>query len=335
MILVTGGTGMVGAHLLLRLTQQGHVVRATHRTNSNLNRVREIFGYFTEDAALLFQKIEWVEADITDLPTLEKAFLGITQVYHCAAYISFKSKDYQKLKSINIQGTAHVVNLCLANNVTHLCHVSSIATLGTPIDGTAAHEESHWNPEEDNNVYAISKYGAEMHVWRGIQEGLKAVIVNPGVILGEGNWNSGSGRIFKKASKGISYYTSGGSGFVDVKDVVQIMTAITDLQISNERYIIVGHNTTYHKLLTLLAEGFSLPVPKRHIGKKTLTWLSYLDGFLSFLFGKKRRLDKRAAHSLSTITEYNASKIVAQLDYSFIPLEKTIQRVTKNYSSSS
>ncbi|MBX2826830.1 MAG: NAD-dependent epimerase/dehydratase family protein [Flavobacteriaceae bacterium] len=335
MILVTGGTGMVGAHLLLRLTQEGQRVRATHRKNSNLSRVQEIFGYFTQDATSLFHSIEWVEADVTDLPALEKAFQGIDHVYHCAAFISFKSKDYQKLKSINIHGTAHIVNLCLNRGVKYLCHVSSIATLGSPLDGETVTEESHWNPEEDNNVYAISKYGAEMHVWRGIQEGLKAVIVNPGVILGEGNWNSGSGRIFKKASKGMKFYTSGGTGFVDVTDVVDCMVALAKKEISNQRYVLVGHNATYEQLLKLLAESFSLPAPKIFMSKSKLKWLSRLDSILSLLPGRNRRLSKDAVDSLSSVTEFSSAKISEEIGCSFVHLEESIARVAKNYSSSS
>ncbi|MDC8002787.1 NAD-dependent epimerase/dehydratase family protein [Aureisphaera galaxeae] len=335
MILVTGGTGMVGAHLLLQLTQNGQKVRATHRKDSNLKRVEEIFAYFTPEASQLFKTIEWVVADITDLPAMEIAFQGVTQVFHCAAYISFRTHDYQKLKSINNNGTANVVNLCLSHKVDYLCYVSSIATLGTPIDGATANEDSHWNPEENNNVYAISKYGAEMHVWRATQEGLKAVIVNPGVILGEGNWNSGSGRIFKKASKGMKHYTSGGSGFVDVKDVVSSMLALTEKQITNQRYILVGHNATYRELLQLLMKGFSLPEPKKSVSKRTLTWLSYLDGFVSFLLGKHRRLTKESVASLTTVSTFSSEKIKQQLGMKFTPLEETISRVAKNYSSSS
>ena len=335
MILVTGGTGLVGAHLLLHLTQKGFHVRAIHRKTSNLKRVKEVFGYFTQGHDALWQKITWVEADITHLPALELAFQGITQVYHCAAFISFQTSDYQKLKSINIQGTANVVNLCLANNVDYLCHVSSIATLGSTLDGSAVHEDTHWNSEENNNVYAISKYGAEMHVWRGIQEGLHAVIINPGVILGEGNWDSGSGPIFKKAAKGMNYYTSGGTGFIDVKDVVQIMVALTEMKTTNERFVLVGHNTLYAELLNLLALSFSKPTPKRKLGKRTLTWLRYLDGFVSSIFFRKRRLNKEAVNSLTSVSTYDSSKIIALLDYTFVPLQETVERVAKTYSSSS
>ncbi|GAB5398757.1 MAG: NAD-dependent epimerase/dehydratase family protein [Aureisphaera sp.] len=335
MILVTGGTGMVGAHLLLHLTQNGHRVRATHRKQSNLKRVEEIFGYFAHNASQLFESIDWVEADITDLPKLENAFEGITQVFHCAAFISFRAKDYQLLKSINIRGTANVVNLCLTNNIEHVCHVSSVAALGSTLDDRPIHEEIHWNPEENNNVYAISKYGAEMHVWRGIQEGLNAVIVCPGIILGEGNWNSGSGRIFTKASKGMKFYTSGGSGFIDVKDVVESMILLANKRITNERYILVAHNATYRKLLTLLSQGFSLPEPKKYLSKRALTWLGYLDGLFSFILRKSRRLNKNSVESLSTITTYSSEKIRNELNISFIPLEETIKRVCKNYSSKS
>lgn len=210
MILVTGGTGLVGSHLLYALLQKGQQVRAIHRKGSDLNNVKKIFGYYSEDAASLFNSIEWMEANITNIPQLEDAFKGVTQVYHAAAYVDFKPKNYYKLKKANIEGTANIVNLCLTFKVEKLCYVSSIATLGTPVNGQPITEETHWNPESQNSVYAITKFGAEMEVWRGSQEGLKTVIVNPGVILGEGLWHKGSGSIVKRVAKGLTYYTTGG-----------------------------------------------------------------------------------------------------------------------------
>ena len=177
--------------------------------------------------------------------------MDIDYVYHCAALISFDTKDYYKLRKINIEGTANIVNLCITHKVKKLCYVSSIAALGNTLDQSIITEETHWNTEADNSVYAISKYGAEIEVWRGAQEGLNSVIVNPGVILGPGFWHSGSGVLFKKVYKGLSHYVTGTTGYVDVIDVVEIMTQLIHSDINNQRYIIVseiGHLKTLQNM---------------------------------------------------------------------------------------
>ncbi|MDX1463970.1 MAG: NAD-dependent epimerase/dehydratase family protein, partial [Marinirhabdus sp.] len=184
MILVTGGTGLVGSHLLYRLLKAGKQVRAIHRKNSSLENVVKVFSYYTDDAESLYQQIEWFEANILDITKLELAFKDVEWVYHAAAYVDFNPKNYHKLKKANIEGTANIVNLCIANSVKKLCHFSSIATLGDVVGDSKITEETYWNPEVKNSVYAITKYGAEMEVWRGTQEGVPAVILNPGVILG-------------------------------------------------------------------------------------------------------------------------------------------------------
>ncbi len=336
MILVTGGTGLVGSHLLYLLLKDNKKVRALHREKSDLNAVRNVISYYCsspETTESLFSKIEWVVADITEIPSLTKAFEGITHVYHCAAYISFDPKKYRLLKKTNAEGTANIVNLCLQNKIQKLCYVSSIATLGTPVDHTTADEENHWNPEENNNVYAITKFGAEMEVWRGIQEGLSAVIVNPGVILGEGYWDSGSGKIIKNAAKGIKYYTHGSSGFVDVQDVVQVMALLMERPINNERYILVGQNAAYREVLAQLSQSLGKNPPTKSIGRRRLLFLSKLDGLVSFVFRRKRKLLKPLVESLCTKSTYSAAKIEKTLDFTFTPLSKTIERVANNYSS--
>ena len=158
-------------------------------------------------------------------------------MYHCAAFISFDTNDYFALRKINIEGTANLVNLCLANNIEKLCYVSSIATIGNSIKNELITEDTHWNPEEDQSVYAITKYGAEMEVWRGTQEGLIVIVVNPGIIIGAGFWRSGSGSLITRIYKGISHYTTGVVGFVDVLDVVMPLIQFMESDIKNERYI--------------------------------------------------------------------------------------------------
>ncbi|MAO07283.1 MAG: NAD-dependent epimerase [Alteromonas sp.] len=335
MILVTGGTGLVGAHLLYHLVQEHSKVRATHRKQSNLEAVKQVFSYYTETPETHFHKIEWVEVNITRIPELTEAFEGITHVYHCAAFVSFNPKHFQALKKANVEGTANVVNLCIAKGIQKLCYVSSVATLGMPENSPFISEETPWNPEDQNSVYSITKYGAEMEVWRGSQEGLNVVIVNPGVILGEGFWHSSSGVIIKRAARGIRHYTSGSSGFVDVRDVVTIMIQFMNSSITQERFVVVAENLSYQKLLTLLAKAFGNPPPTKKISKRVLLFLSSTDWFFSKFFGRKRSLLKATVRSLFTHSSYDASKIKETLSVDFIPMEKTMDRIAKAYKNHS
>lgn len=335
MILVTGGTGLVGSHLLYFLLKENDTVRAIHRKSSNINSVKKVFSYYTETSEELFKRIDWVEADIIDVPALTEAFKGITHVYHAAAYISFNPKHYRKLKKANIEGTANVVNLSLLHKVKKLCYVSSIATLGKTDDGTLITEETHWIPEENNNVYSITKYGAEMEVWRGTQEGLDAVIVNPGVIFGSGYWNSGSGVIVKMADKQIPFYTSGGVGMVDVQDVVSIMIQLMKSNIVNQKYILVGKNIYHRELLSELAVLLHKKPPRKSIAKWKLVVFSNLDWFFNKIFRTKRKLLRPTVDSLYKTSFYDASKITTDLNFQFTPYRETLRRVAENYSKDS
>ncbi|NNK86978.1 MAG: NAD-dependent epimerase/dehydratase family protein, partial [Flavobacteriaceae bacterium] len=207
MILVTGGTGLVGSHILFNLCKKHSRIRAIYRSESKIDKVRHVFSYYTDDT-YLFDRIEWIACDLIDLPRLRSVFGGISEVYHCAALVSIDPADYQRLRKSNIEGTANIVNLCLEFKVTKLGYLSSVAALGGKDLDKPVTEESAWNPDGDHHVYAITKYGAELEVWRGIQEGLRAVIVNPGIIIGPGFWKSSSGALFTRVSRGMKYYTT-------------------------------------------------------------------------------------------------------------------------------
>lgn len=324
MILVTGGTGLVGSHLLLQLIKSGFVVRATYRQNSNLKRVEKIFAYYGQKSEALFSKIEWILADLNDIPSLETAFQDITHVYHCAALISFDPKDYDILHKINTRGTANIVNLCLANNVEKLCHVSTIGTIGKSLNGNSATEENEW-AEEDTNVYALTKHAAEMEVWRGSQEGLPVIIVNPGVIVGPGFWEEGSGNLFTTASKGYSYFPPGGTGFITIGDLIRIMIRLMDSSLVNQRYITVAENISFEIMLGLLTKYMGKPKPT----KKLAFWQLYIGRIFDMLFcfftGRRRRITKNSIKSLKTRGTYDNTKIKKELNFEFEPLEETVQ----------
>jgi len=335
MILVTGGTGLVGSHLLYFLLMENAHVRAIHRKNSNLQAVKKILELYTADEDSLFEKIEWVEANITDIPALTEAFKGVTKVYHCAAFISFNPSKYKALKKANVEGTANIVNLCLANNIEKLCYVSSVATLGSNLKDKLISEETPWNPDAKNSVYAITKYGAEMEVWRGTQEGLDAVIVNPGVILGTSPDGDGSSVIISLGASGIPFYPSGAMGIVDVKDVVKAMMELMKSEIKNEQFILVGENVTYKELLSRLAPLFGKKTPTKKLSKNLMYFLSGMDWLSHKLFNTKRRVVKATVRSMFTISLYDTFKIKNAIDFQFTPTEDTLKRIVAEKKNAS
>ena len=323
MVLVTGGTGLVGSHLLLKLVEQGVKVRAIHRADSDLYRVERIFSYYTGQSYDMFKKIEWATADINNIPDLEKAFEGVTHVYHCAALISFDPKDYGLLHKVNVEGTANIVNLCIANNIEKLCYVSSIAAIGKSIGEKEATEKNDWQ-QSNSSVYSITKTAAELEVWRGSQENVPVVIINPGIIIGPGFWESGSGQLFKRANKAPKYFPPGGSGFVTISDVVSIMTSLMKSDILNERFIVISKNLTYRDILEKLTKAMKKEPPRKQIPGWVLEVLWRLDWSWSLFTNSKRQLTSASVFSLKNRTLYSNAKVIESLDFQFEPLEKTI-----------
>ena len=331
MILVTGGTGLVGAHLLYALIANGEKVRAIHRKSSDLEAVKNVFSFYTNDPEPLFNKIEWMVADITDVPSLSPAFKDIDFVYHCAAYISFNPRHFATIKKVNVEGTANIVNFSLSQGVKKLCYISSIATLGKTQNGSLITEETEYNPEAENSVYSITKHDAEMEVWRGTQEGLDAVIVHPGVIVGEGIWSTASGGILRSASKGIKYYPTGGIGMVDVQDVVKAMILLLNSTVKNNNYVLVSTNISYQDLISKISVNLNKKKPSKPIAKWIMMALSNLDWFSNKLFRTKRKLLKATVSTIYNTSYYDASKIEKELNFEFRNYEKTLERVSRNY----
>lgn len=321
MKLITGGTGLLGSHLLLHLLQeQKQVVRAIYRKEERISKTKNFFDLNL--ASDLFNLIEWVKADITDVPSLEVAFENITHVYHCAAFISFLPKDEKQMRKTNIEGTANMINLSIDNRIQKFCHVSSIAALGeTLTTDQPITELTNWNPELYHNDYSITKYGGEMEVWRGTQEGLNVVIVNPGIIFGNGFKNEGSDEFFQKIEKGFPFYTKGRVGIVSAKDTVKAMVLLMNSDIVNEKFTIVSDNVTYRELFDYIAELVHKKKPSLYIAPSILTIAWKLDAFISYITPKKRSFTRSIAQASSSQYLYDNAKIQSQLSFTFIPYQ--------------
>lgn len=323
---------MVGAHLLFELATAGEDIRAIHRKSSDLQKVKKVFSYYTsaENAEELFSSIEWQVSDITDIPALTEAFKEVRKVYHCAALVDMGANMEKAMRKVNIKGTANVVNLCIANKIEKLCYVSSIASLGRPLNGDIVSESSLWNPEEDHSDYAISKYGAEIEVWRGSQEGLQIVMVNPGVIIGPGFWNSGSGSAFSRIDKGLNYHFPKVTGFVGIKDVVQAMQTLMESDIRNEKFILVSENLSFTEFFSLTADSIKRPRPNKLL-KKWMINLGWFFQKIGSLFGSKQQFSSNSAEALYERTYFSSEKIKNELSFNFTPITEVIAETGNFY----
>ncbi len=332
MILVTGGTGLVGGHLLYRFRESGKNIKATYRDIDSLDKTREIFESYEKGAGSQVDNFQWIKADILEIPSLEAAMQDVNTVYHCAAVV--EELSFEKVKNINMRGTENVINVALAYGVKKLCHVSSIAALGDPIGEKEVNEEDFFNLDGLNTNYAITKFGAEMEAWRATQEALDVIIVNPGIIIGEGNWQNGSGQLFSKTAAGNKFYTNGSSGFVDVRDVTTIMVTLMESPLKNERYILVAENRSFKSILNKIAVSLGKSSPNLRLSKTLLITVSYFLKILN-LIGFKRKLSTAKVASLTSITKYSNVKIKEATSFNFMPIDHTIDRVAAFYKTQS
>lgn len=336
MNLITGATGLVGAHVALQLLQAKQPVAAIKRSSSDVSKTKNLFSYYTNEPDLLFNQIKWIDADVSDIYSLLDALDGITTVYHCAGFVSFDDKkDGKQLQKINAEGTANMVNACLEKKNVVLCHVSSIATLQNPDITSNINESLIWKSSPTASQYAISKYNGEREVWRGIEEGLQAVIVNPSIILGPGFWNQSSGKLFSDAVKRGSFYTDGGSAFVDARDVANCMIQLTQKQLLGKRYILSEGNYAFKDITTRILKEFDSKAPSIHAGKALLKIGQWLDGLATLFTGKERLLTNNIVNSLVETTTYNNQRIVETLNYQFIPLNDSIQFICNAFTNDS
>jgi dihydroflavonol-4-reductase len=330
MILVTGGTGLVGAHLLYHLLKNDEKVRAIYRSKEKIKAVEKVFSYYTEDTSLI-AKIAWFKADITDIPAMIPAFVGVEKVYHCAAFISFNPKDYKEMRKVNIHGTAIIVNLSIDAKIKKLCFVGSIAAVGDSLNGDLITEENEWNKELDNSGYSITKFGAEMEVWRASQEDVEVVIVNPGVILGSGFWTAGSGKLFSQVKNGFKYYTEGITGFVGVKDVVKAMVLLMNSDVKNERFILVSENKTYKELFFLIADAFGVKRPSKKIKSWQTNMFWRISSILAVFTKKTPLLSKYSAKSAHEVSKYSSEKIKEKINFQFEEVQTVVKDVCSNF----
>jgi len=331
MILLTGATGLLGSHIAYELLQQGKKIRALKRKDSNSTLTEKIFSFYTNEHIELLNAIEWVEGDVLDLGSLEDAMVGITHVYHCAAMVSFLPKEKDKMMQVNIEGTANVVNAAMHAGVKKLCHISSIAALGSTIDESLITEETWWKNNPSNSYYAISKYGAEREVWRAAEEGLNMVIVNPSFIIGPGDTSKSSSEAFGILRKGASWYTNGVNGYVDVRDVAHAAIKLTENDVLNQRFILNAANLSYRSFFDKVLVQLNKPKTKREAGKILLGFAWRIEKLLAAIAGRNPIITKEKVGYALQISQYDGSKIQKTINFNYRNIDTSIMEICKFY----
>lgn len=314
----------MGTHVLHTLLKNGRQVRALKRNSSDLDLVRDVFNHYGNDGDALFQQIEWVDGDVADIFSLIDALGGIEDIYHCAALVSFEKKDADRLMKINSEGTANLVNAALDANIRKFGHVSSTAAVGKTVSGKNITERSLWKTSKHNSNYSISKYNAEREVWRGTQEGLDAVIVNPSIVVGPGDWNRSSSAVFKTISKGLKYYPTGSNGFVDVRDISEALYQLMQSEITGERYLLISENATFQHFFETVAKHMEVKAPSRRASKFHTGFAWRMLALRRFLTGKPSPLTKESHRSAHQLNEYNTDKIKEAIGFEFHALDAAV-----------
>ena len=329
MILVTGATGILGRVIVLELLKRGKTVRATKRKSSNLQEVRKSFQFYTETPNEYFDSIEWIEVDFEDIHSLQNALIGVEEVYHCAAKVSFHPKDEKKMYQTNIEGTKQLLFACQNSSVKKFLFVSSIAVLDGLNENGELDESSDFNPKIDHSAYAISKHFSEMEVWRASAEGLNTVIVNPGLIIGSGNWKESSGTLFMEFEKN-DYTFSGGTSYVDVRDVAQISIELMEKNIFGERFILVSESAKYEEIGNSIRQKLGKS-PMKLLPNFVLKVGFYLNLLFGWLFSPLKMANKVNVQSVTEFNKISNKKIKEKLNYEFIPLEESLAFHLENY----
>ncbi len=329
MILVTGATGILGRVIVLELLKRGKTVRAAKRKSSNLEEVKDSFRFYTENPTEFFNKIEWVNVDFEDIHSLQNALNGVEEVYHCAAKVSFHPKDKRKMYKTNIEGTKQLLYASENSSVKKFLFVSSIAVLDGFNENGELDESSDFNPKVDHSSYAISKHFSEMEVWRASAEGLNTVIVNPGLIIGSGNWKESSGTLFMEFEKN-DYTFSGGTSYVDVRDVAQISIELMEKNIFGERFILVSESAKYEEIGNSIRQKLGKS-PMKLLPNVVLKVGFYLNLLFGWLFSPLKMANKVNIKSVTEFNKISNKKIKEKLNYQFITVEESLAFHLENY----
>lgn len=331
MVLVTGATGILGSHVVYSLLNRGKKVVAARRSGSSTSDIERLFGYY--GATDLLRQIEWRDPDLSDAFSIEGALEGVEEVFHCAGFVSFNPRDKKELMLHNEVATRNIVNACLFKGVKALCFSSSLATIRNPDATGELNESVFWKASGRESDYAISKHNAEREVWRGIEEGLPAVIVNPGVLLSPGFWTRSSSRLFPRCHKGNKFYSSGTTGYIGAADAAEVMVELMERKRYGERYILIEGNYGYKEVFSKIQGCMNIPPPRFRVRKWQLKAGQKALAALAFFTGKEPEITRPVVDSLLNRRTYSNQKLLAEGGFKLTPVPDVISEICRIYLS--
>ncbi|MGN6566554.1 MAG: NAD-dependent epimerase/dehydratase family protein [Flavipsychrobacter sp.] len=321
MVLVTGASGFLGQHLIKYLSAKGLELRALYNKHK------------PENELLSLSNVSWERYDLLDVYDVEQALQGVTDIYHCAAVVSFNPKRWDEMLHFNTESTANIVNQALEQGIRKMIYVSSVAALGRDDEKKGPiTEEAEWEESGYNSVYGKSKYMAELEVWRGIAEGLDAVIINPGIILGPGDWNDGSANLMKVVYNEFPFYTEGVNAWVDVQDVVRVTYMLMQSGVSGERFILNEDNRGYREIFNMMADAIGKKHPSIKAGPLMTSLVARLSMLKRRLFGGPSTITLETARNAQKKCYYANDKLPHFFpSFSYTPMETTINTMAQAF----
>lgn len=329
-VLITGVSGIVGSHLTLDLLQKGYSIRLLIRNKSKAEALlQELIEFYGLNISLAVANIEWFETDINDIPSLEIALKDISAVFHAAAVVSVYQSDTVLMNKVNIEGTANLVNISRDFGVEWFGFVSSVSTLGPNPEGLVD-EDYFWKPGKNHSIYSTTKYLSEQEVWRGQEEGLNVLVVNPGVIIGPSDSSRSSARIFYQIQKGLPAFIDGSSGYVDARDVSAAMVHLWEKNVVGKRVILSAENLSTESYLKKVSSHFGVQAPKRKVSGWILNLAYRLDVLKSLLLGKRPLLSKDLIKMASSKNKYDNKRSI-ELGIKYRTVDQSLKEIVPYY----
>jgi len=319
MVFVTGATGLIGSYLLLELSKRGKKIRAMKRENSDLSAVKNLFAELSDSNA--FDKIEWVETDLLDIPSLSASLQGIKTIFHTAGCVEFDDREKKLIHQTNVEGTGNLVNLAISEKIPEFVYISSIAVLDELPEEKSVNENSKFDTEKAHSEYAISKKKGEMAVWRGSQEGLKVLVVYPSVVIGSLDGKRASEKIFGLASKNKMFATEGITGYTDVRDIAFCMAELAEKDVWGQGFIINSENKSFAEIFNFLRGKWNL-IPVKILSEPKLKFIQKTSNINRIFRGKY--MSKANYHALTGKAKYSNQKIKETIDRNFIPVNEAL-----------
>lgn len=311
--LITGINGLVGSHLARQLVADGFRVRGLVRTESDLRSIRGL-------------DVELIEGDVRDPASLTAAVSGVDTVFHTAAIISYWRAERDMMFAVNIEGTRHIVDASLDARVRRFVHTSSIAALPLHSTGGMTTEETPHDGSFHDVGYRIAKFSSEQIVLEAVKRGLDAVVLNPAIIMGPGDFRFHGGRMIKDIYMGrIFYAPPGGSSVVSVKDVARAHIAAARVGRIGERYILAGENASFREIFRTTAEVVGGISPLFTVPAPVVKGIAGMTEGVARIFGRKPWVSRELVADIGLRKMYSSEKARRELGFRPAGLRETIQ----------